>query len=138
MKTPQVGLDILVITGEKILLGLLTLKWGINGKQVYGVPGRDIKFGERIGQAVKRAIKEDLNCEVINYQVISVNSNYALGNHFVGIGVLTEISGDIKNQHPQDWEKWEWFDKDKIPGNLFPAAKNVIDCYLKNKVCTAE
>ena len=39
---------------------------------------------------------------------------------------------------PIDWEKWEWFEKDKIPQNLFPAAKNVIDCYLSGKFNASE
>lgn len=138
MKTPQVGLEILVIKDNKFLLGLLTNKWAVEGQQVYGVPGREIKFREKIGEAVKKSIKEEFDCRVKNYKVISVNSNYSWGNHFIGVGVVAEIDGEIKNLKPEDWEKWEWFDKDKIPPNLFPAAKNVIECYLKNKVCVEE
>lgn len=138
MKKPQICLDILIIKDSKILLGLLTEKWNHDGRRVYGVPGRDILFGEKIGAAIKRNIKYDLGCEVRSYKVISVNANYAQGGHFIGVGAAAEIDGELKNLHSEDWEKWEWFDKDKIPQNLFPAAKNVIDSYLQNKVCISE
>jgi hypothetical protein len=49
MKTSKVNVDILVVKNDKILLGLLTEKWNLKGKQVWGVPGRDIYFGEKIG-----------------------------------------------------------------------------------------
>lgn len=132
-KFPRVNIDILVIRKNKILLGLLSKNWLFNGKQSYGVPGRDINFQETIGDAVIRNIKEEIDCEVKNYKVICVNENFALGNHYVGIGIIVKIDGEVKMLKPKDWEKWEWVDKNKIPKNLFPAAKNLIQCYLKKK-----
>src|ERR1035437_1174654 len=131
--TPKVNVDILITKEDKILLGLLTKKWIYQGNQVYGVPGRDIGFNEKIEETVKRNIKEEFSCNVIKQKIISVNENFALGNHYIGIGVLAEIDGEPKNLIPEDWEKWKWFDKDKIPDNLFPPAKKLIECYLKNK-----
>ena len=60
-KTPKVNIDVLVVKDNKVLLGLLTSKWNYQGKRVYGVPGRDIKFGVSIGSTVKRDIKADGN-----------------------------------------------------------------------------
>ncbi|KKT83968.1 MAG: Nudix hydrolase 1 [candidate division WWE3 bacterium GW2011_GWC2_44_9] len=136
--SPKINVDILIIKDNKILLGLLTEKWNYEGKIVYGVPGRDIKFREKIGETVKRNIKEEFNCNVTDYRIMCVNANYALGNHYIGVGVIAEIDGEPRNLIPEDWEKWEWFDKDNIPPNLFPATKNLIDCYLQNKVNVAE
>lgn len=134
---PEVDVDILIIRNNKLLLGLLTNKWNYKGNQVYGLPGREIKKGETIGEAVKRNIKKEFGCKVTNYRVICVNSNYYNG-HFIGIGVIAEMDGEPKVLLKEDWEKWEWFDKDKIPNNLFPPAKNLIDCYLNNKFCIVE
>lgn len=133
-KFPRVNIDILVIRNNKILLGLLSKNWLLDGKQSYGVPGRDINFGETIKDAVIRNIKEEIDCNVKNYKVICVNENFALGNHYIGIGITAEIDGEVKMLKPEDWDKWEWFDKNKIPKNLFPAAKNLIECYLENKI----
>jgi ADP-ribose pyrophosphatase YjhB (NUDIX family) len=137
-KKPGINVDILVIKNNKILLGLLSDKWCELGKKVYGVPGRDIRFGEKIGETIKRNITEEFGCGVINYKIICINANYALGNHYIGIGVIAEIDGEAKNLLPEDWEKWEWFDRETIPDNLFPATKNLIDCYLQDKVNVAE
>ena len=135
---PKICISILVIKDKKFLLGLLTKKWEYLGKQVYGVPGRDIKFREKIGDAIKRNIKDEIGCAVIKYKIIAVNANYAFDNHFIGIGVTAKIEGTPKLLKPGDWEKWEWFDMNKIPKNLFPDAENVITCYKKKKFIVAE
>lgn len=137
-QSPKVGLNILVVKNNKVLLGLLTEKWSYQGKQVYGVPGRDLHFKESIGNGVKRDIKEELGADVTNYKVISINANYEYSNHYIGIGIKAEISGEIRRLKKEDWESWEWFDVDKIPDNLFPDAKNLIKCYFENKICVSE
>ena len=137
-KYPRVGLNILIIQNNKILLGLLTKKWLYKGKQVYGIPGRDLHFQEKIGEGVKRNIKEELGAEVTKYKIFSENANYEYGNHYIGIGIVAEIKGEIELIKPDDWEKWEWFDLNNIPQNLFPDAQNHIKCYLENKVCVFE
>lgn len=137
-KVPKVNVDILVIRGRKFLLGLLTDKWKYKGKNAWGMPGRDIRFKEKIGEAVRRNIKEEFDCKVTQHKIISVNANYALGNHYIGIGVIAKIDGSPKLLIPEDWKKWEWFSKNNIPKNIFPPAKNLIECYLKNKFIVSE
>lgn len=138
MKSPSVSIDILVLRDNKVLLGLLTEQWNYEGKQVYGVPGREVQFSERIGDTVKRNIREEFGCGVTSYEIICVNANYAMGNHYIGIGVVAEIDGEPKVLLPEDWENWEWFGKDNIPDNLFPATKNLLDSYFQGKVNVAE
>lgn len=137
-KFPKVNVDIFVIKKNKILLGLLSKNWLVDNKQLYGVPGRDINFRETIGNAVVRNIKEEINCNVKSYKIICVNVNYELGNHYIGVGVVADIDGEAKLLRPDEWEKWEWFDMNNLPKNLFPAAKNLIECYLTNKINVAE
>lgn len=137
-KHPNVNVDILIVRGTTVLLGLLTKRWLHEGKQVYGVPGRDIRFGETIGEAVRRFVSDEIGCSTTGYRIISVNANRALGNHYIGIGVVAEIIGEPKLRLPEDWDSWEWFDIDMLPENLFPAARNVIDCYRRHLVCISE
>ena len=137
-KGPKVGVDILVIRNDQILLGLLSKKWLVNGVQAYGVPGRDIRFGEKIGDTVKRDIQEDIGCKVISHRIFSVNASHTSDNHYINIAVAVEIDGEPKNLVPMDWERWDWFDLSKIPTNLFPSAKNAINSYLQKSVCVAE
>lgn len=137
-KSLKVNIDILIIRNNKILLGLLSKNWLLNGRQCYGVPGRDVNFRETIKDAVVRNIKEEINCDVKSYKVVCVNENFEFGNHYIGVGIIAEINGKLKLLKPNDWDKWEWFDMNKIPKNLFPAAKNLIRCYLENKVNVVE
>lgn len=137
-KFPKVNVDILVVRGSKILLGLLTEKWWSKGKPAWGVPGREIHFGEKISDTVKRNIREEFNATVKSYKIISVNANYELGNHYIGIGIVAEIDGEPNLLLPEDWKEWRWFKKDGIPKNLFTAAKNLIECYLKNRINVSE
>ncbi len=137
-KSPGISVDILITRDNTFLLGLLDDKWCEPGKKYYGVPGRDIRFGEKIGETVKRNIKEEFGCKVISYKIISVNANYAQGNHYIGIGVVAQMDGEAKLLLPDDWEKWEWFDRESYPDNLHPATKNLIESYLQNKVNISE
>jgi ADP-ribose pyrophosphatase YjhB (NUDIX family) len=137
-KFPRINVDILVIKKNKILLGLLSKKWLGNKRQVYGVPGRDIYFNQTIGDAIKGSLKEEVGCKTKKYKIICVNANYEFGNHYVGVGAVAEIDGKVKLLRPDEWSKWEWFDRNKLPINLFPAAKNLIECYLTNKFNVAE
>ncbi|MBU1202119.1 MAG: hypothetical protein KJ583_06280 [Nanoarchaeota archaeon] len=136
--SPSVSLDILVIKGDKILLGLLNENWLYQNEQVYGVPGRNLKLNETIGDDAKRYIQQELGCNITSYKIISINANYALNNHYLGIGVLAEIDGEPKLPLQGDWIKWEWFDKNDLPNNLFPPARNVIESYINNKINVSE
>ena len=110
----------------------------MNGLQVYGFPGRDIFFGEKIGDTVKRNVKEEFGCIVETYNIFCVNANYEWSGHYINVGILVKISSEPQLLKPDDWEKWEWFDLNKIPPNIFPSAKYTIDSYLSKKICVSE
>lgn len=137
-RVPKVTVDILVKRDNRILLGFLSKKWSVNSQRSYGLPGRDIAFRETIGEAVRRIIKEEINCTVTNYTVICVNANYELGNHYISIGVIAEIKGEPQLLKPEDWEKWEWFPLNQLPENLFISAKHMIECYRTGKFIVSE
>lgn len=137
-KMPGINVDILIIRNNKVLLGLMTKQWSYEGQQVYGVPGRDIHFREAIGDTVGRNIKEEFGCNVTHHTIICVNANYALDGHYIGIGVTAEMDGEPRLLLPEDWVRWEWFDTNNIPDNLFPATKNLIECYLTHQLNVAE
>lgn len=134
---PKVNVDILVQRDGEILLGLLAEKWA--GKEdVYGLPGRDILFGETIGGAVKRNVREEFGCNVLGYEVIAVNANYESGNHYIGIGVVAEIQGELQHLLKEDWKEWTWFPLDELPRTLFAPAKHLIECFKQKKICVSE
>lgn len=135
---PKVYVLILVKRKSDFLLGLLSKEWAVDGKRLYGIPGRDLLFRETIGDAVKRIIKEEIACTVTTYAVTCVNVNYEFGNHYIGIGAVAEIAGEPQLMKPKDWETWEWIPENKVPQNLFPTAKDMIECYRTGKFNVSE
>lgn len=137
-KKPGLNVDVLVMREGKVLLGLFSDKWKMNGKKYWGVPGRDIQFEESFGDAAKRYVRDEIGCTIERYLVLAINANYAMDNHFVGVGVWAEIVGTPVNSKPEDWDKWEWFDLNDLPDNLFPPAKNLIQSFKQKRVCVEE
>lgn len=137
-KFPRVNVSILALKDKKVLLGLLSKKWLHEGKQVYGSPGRELLFRETIGDAIRRNIKEEIGCDVTEYNIICVNANYEWGNHYIGIGATVRIVGDPKLLKPDDWERWEWFDINSLPSNLLPELRYLITSYKEKKVNVSE
>lgn len=137
-KIPKVNVSLLIIKGDSVLLGLLSDKWLYNGEQVYGSPGRDIYFQEKMGDAIKRNIVEELGCEVTKYEIICVNANYDWGNHYIGIGAVVQISGEPKLLKPDDWVKWEWINLNAVPSNILPELYYLLTCYKTKKVNVSE
>lgn len=137
-KKPHVNIDVLITKNNKVLLGLLSEEWRYKGEKVYGVPGRDIEFGEKFIEAAQRDVAREFDGRITDYDIISVNSNRAYGNHYIGIGILVETEDKLDLSPSEDWEKWEWFSQDEIPNNLFPAAENLLDSYFKGRVCVSE
>lgn len=136
-RSPRVNVDILLLREETVLLGLLGDQW-TNGERQYGVPGKDLLFGETIGAAVERNIREEFGCDTLQHAVIAVNANTEYGNHYVGIGVTATIAGDITHRNTDDWQSWEWFALNALPDNLFAPARHLLECYRTGRVCLAE
>ncbi len=135
-KTPIVSVDLIVTKGNKILLGKLGEKWRENGKFEWGLPGREILFGDDFEETVKKNMKEELGIEPKKFIVLCVNNNFGFGNHYVVIGILVEAIGEPKIMKPEDWAKWKWFGKKDIPEKLFPSAKLTLQCFLEGKTFT--
>ncbi len=138
MKQPVASVDILVIRNDQVLLGLLSEKWSLEGQPTYGLPGREILFGETFRETVERNIREELSCVMKDYAVIAVNANYAFDNHYLGVGVTARIEGEPQVTKPEDWQRWEWYSLDKLPANLFPPAQNLLDSYTLGLVTVSD
>lgn len=150
-KNIKVSVDILIsktrnilFFDQKFLFGKLSQKWDTKGTGLYGLPGGEIKFGEKIDSAVKRMIRAELGCKTTWYRIFCVNVNYAFGNHYVVLGIYATISGTPKILKPKDWLSWEWHRKYFLDGdsksNLFPSAEKTWDCAFNGKtnVCYSE
>lgn len=141
VRIPVVALDILVVKGEKILLGLLSEAWAENGKRVYGLPGREVRFGERIEDCIRANVAEVTGITLPEHEVeiFGVNPNRHQGNHFINISVLVHVpEGTETTKTTVDWESWQWVTLDQVPDNLFITVKYTLESYRKKKMIVSE
>lgn len=119
--------------GRKILLGKVAKKWRTTDGE-WGLPGGDIEPDETFRKAVERNLHKELGMKLKNFDVVSVNNNFWLGNHYVNIGIHVEAEGAAKLNNVDDWEAWEWFGKDDLPKKICEPAKLTIESFLNCKV----
>lgn len=126
-----------VIFNEKnqVLLGKRLASAGFGS---WGFPGGHIERDEKIHDCARRELGEELGKDVqiaLTDEVLAVREN-AIPPHFVHhLTVLIKgkyIKGVVKVNEPESCERWEWFDLDNLPQELFSCVNEVLENYKKN------
>ncbi len=134
-KRPILSIDLIICNSQgQILLGKVSEKWQEGGKYLWGLPGREVSFGESLKVSAERNVRDEVDMEMISGKVVCINSNFGYGNHYVAVGILVEAKGSPVNKHPNDWYEWKWFDENDIPSNLFPSAKLTLVAFFENRM----
>jgi ADP-ribose pyrophosphatase YjhB (NUDIX family) len=130
-RAPVPSIDLVVVgPGERILLGRVAERWSDHGRYVWGLPGREVLFGEDLRSAAARSLHEEVGLALTSARFLSVNSNYGFGNHYLCVALLVEAAGALVNQRPDDWTAWDWFERSHLPERLFPSADRTLQAYL--------
>lgn len=137
---PRIGVGILIIKDGKILLGYRSPSkiQGVGELHEQGTwcaPGGKVDFGETLIESARRELKEetDLDCEKL--KILNIQDNIEEKSHYVTVAFLgEEVFGEIKVMEPEKQEKWEWFDVNHLPQNMYSPTKKAIELYLNNKV----
>jgi ADP-ribose pyrophosphatase YjhB (NUDIX family) len=128
---PVASVDLVVTNRhEEILLGRLTDRWSQHGTYAWGLPGREVMFGENLRTAAVRSLDEEVGLTATSVRFLSVNSNFGFGNHYICIALLVQATGTLVNKRPDDWKTWEWFQRSALPEDLFPSADRTLQAYL--------
>ncbi len=127
---PKVGVGLLLIRGNKVLLGK---RKGSHGAGEYGGTGGHMELLESFEDAASRELHEEAGPQVkiknIKFLCVTNMTGYA-PKHYVDIGMVAEwVSGEPKIMEPDKLESWGWYDLDDIPEPLFSVERNYIIAY---------
>lgn len=121
MDKPQirVGIGVIILNKNKILLGRRIAN---HNKDTWQSTGGHLEFGESFEECARREILEETGLQVKNIRQITVtNDIFPKDNkHYVTIFMACEYeSGTPQALEPNKCAEWRWFDKNKLPDNLF-------------------
>ena len=126
----KLGVGVLIERNGKILLGKRCEGWA---NRTWTFIGGKLRPGENYIEAAKREAKEETGLEIDDLELITKHVNDINGTPFLTFGFKPKIvKGEPKAMEPDEIERWEWFDPDNLPENVYlPTMKMIKDYYFK-------
>ena len=136
----RAGCGVMVFNEEgKLLLGLRNSDEKLADSELHEegtwtMPGGNIEYGETMEEAGIREAKEETGIDVHDLEVICVQTDKNEYAHYISVGMIAHsFNGTPRAMEPEQILKWEWFDLNNLPNNIFSPSKKTIDCYLQKK-----
>jgi ADP-ribose pyrophosphatase len=116
----------------------LLMKRGSKSKNEIGYwskPGGAVEFGEKVEDAIKREIKEELDIEIelikfLDFTDHIINSE---NQHWIAINFLAKIiNGEPKIMEPNKHSEIKWFNLNDLPENITQTTIEPIQKYLNS------
>ena len=132
----RVGVGVMIIDNNKILLGHRVEKsidtGGIYEPDCWTLPGGKQEYEETIYEAAIRECKEETNLDISELRVFTASDSFQPDRLYVTINFITNnYSGELQIMEPDKIDKWEWFDINDLPSNIYSPSKHMIDEYIK-------
>ena len=119
------GTGLLVFNDKKEVL--MQLRTDYNA---WGFPGGAMELGESFEETAKRELKEETNLESNDLKLLCISDDMTETAHYVTVGFIAEeFHGELKTMEPETIIKWEWFDIDNIPENMYKPSLKCIEKY---------
>jgi 8-oxo-dGTP diphosphatase len=126
---PKVGVSVVLVRGNKVLLGKRKSASNGLGIGTWSFPGGHLEFGESPEECARRELLEETGLEASNPRFFTITNDVFPEHekHYITIYILADyISGEAVTLEPEKCEKWEWFEWEKMPGPLFLPLKNFV------------
>jgi 8-oxo-dGTP diphosphatase len=136
-KYPKVGIGIMIQNHNGLVL--LGLRKGSHGAGEWSFPGGHLEMGETIFTTATREVKEETGLDITKFEVISVADELRYfksdGKHYLNIGLRGIYNdGEPTVMEPDKCEKWQWFELNNLPNNLFEGTELTINNFKRNKL----
>jgi ADP-ribose pyrophosphatase YjhB (NUDIX family) len=134
-QTIKVGVGVMIIDNDKILLGhrvpVSVDTGGIYEPDCWTLPGGKQEYEETIYEAAIRECKEETNLDISELSVFTASDSFQPDRHYVTINFITNTySGELQIMEPDKIDKWEWFNINDLPKNIYSPSKHMIDEYI--------
>ena len=135
----KIGIGVMLLDDDKILLGHRATNkkdtGGIYETDCWTLPGGKQEYDETIYEAAIRETKEETNLDISELSVFTASDSFQPDRHYVTIDFVTNTyAGELKVTEPDKIDKWEWFELNNLPKNIYSPSKYMIDEYInKNK-----
>jgi 8-oxo-dGTP diphosphatase len=132
---PQVGVGLIIIKGNKVLLGK---RKGSHGHGEYASTGGHLENGETLEECIMRELREEAgpDIQIKNLRFVRlINLRKYAPKHYIDIGFIAEWkSGEPKVMESDKKESWDWYDMDNLPSPLFGTVEAYIDAYKTGQI----
>ena len=130
MARPLVGIGVLIFNNKnEVLLGN---RISSHGSQTWAPPGGNLELGESFEICSIRETKEETGLDIKDLKFFAVTNDIfeAESKHYVSIFMKCNFPEGqvVHNMEPDKISRWEWFDWDNLPENLFLSLKNLKSC----------
>ena len=125
-KRPLVGIAVIVLKGNRILLGK---RKNSHGTGTWALPGGHLEFNESIEACAAREVLEETGIRIKNLRHGPHTNDIFKkeGKHYVTLFVVADHdSGTPVVKEPRKCEKWEWFEWPPDVQPLFLPLKNLL------------
>lgn len=100
----------------------------------YGMPGGRIALTETLEKAVRRELKEETGITTGELEYIGVVRELQGEYNFIHFGFVVRGTTQLpKNAEPDKCKDWAWFNPQKLPDNVLPGHRAVIEMWLEPK-----
>ena len=132
----KVGIGVMILDDNKVLLGHRSKDkkdtGGIFEIDCWPLPGGKQEYFETFFECAKREVKEETNLEIGELKLFGAADDIQPDRHYITLHIIAKKhSGELKVMEPTKEDRWEWFDLDKLPQNLYSPSKKFIEEYLK-------
>lgn len=119
MQQPRVGVGVLIVKGNKVLIGK---RKGSHGSGEYALPGGHLEYQESFEECARREVAEETGISIREIHfVYTVNCIFDSGAHYVTIFMRAEVdeATEAQNLEPEKCEGWSWVSVEAIPEPTF-------------------
>jgi 8-oxo-dGTP diphosphatase len=127
----HVGVNVFVIKNGQLLLGK---RKNIYGSGSWNLPGGHLEKNEKMEDGALRELFEETGLKGERAVFLNLVNDIREDEHYLQIGFFVEdFSGEVQVSEPDRCERWEWFDFDDLPKEIFVAHKKQIASFFEKK-----